>query len=388
MLNLERRWSMARSIDEMMDFFLEEKGETILINGIEQIGLISDSTDKINYYDDKMIRTATEIKTGNLIQYQNTSYMIISQIDQNKHSYCGKMRRCNYQLAFNWSGNVKWFDVIVEAKVFSVDTGNYMSLPEGNIYVYLRENEDTRDVSLDQRFYYAQQPFKVVGKDHSSTGIVKLFCKIDAKNEFDDVENNIVDRWKYETTHTYTITVDNGNSANVLINDIIQLNCTVTDNGQNVENPAITYISSDPSIVSVDNSGKAMGINGGQATITARLTYNPTVVDTITITTFEEEVHNYSITIEGESAITISQSKSYVARFYDNGVEVFDQSGTWSISNQDGTTNTYAAITATTGNSVTVKADRFSNKYIILTCTLVSDTNIKVEKTIQIKGLW
>ncbi|WP_458415349.1 Ig-like domain-containing protein [Schinkia sp. CFF1] len=229
---------------------------------------------------------------------------------------------------------------------------------------------------------------KVVGKDHSSKGIVKLFCKIDAKNSYDDIENNIADRWKYETTHTYTITIDNGNSANVLINDVINLNCTVTDNGQNVENPAITYISSDPSIVSVDNSGKVMGINGGQATITARLTYNSTVVDTISITTVEEVVHNYSVTIEGDSTITVSSSKSFVARFYDNGTEVFDQSGTWSIRNQDGTTNTYATITALTGNSVTVKAERFSNKYIILSCTLVGDPNIKVEKTIQIKGIF
>lgn len=379
---------MARSIDDMMDFFLEEKGETILINGIEQIGLVSDSVDKINYYDDKLIRTAIEIKTGNLINYQDSIYMIISQIDQNKHSYCGKMRRCNYEVAFNWIGNVKWFKAIVEAKVFSVDTGNYMTLPEGNIYVYVQENVDTRDISLDKRFYYAGQPFKVIGKDHSSKGIVKLFCKVDAKNEFDDVENNIADRWKYEIIHTYMLTIDNGNTANVLINDVIQLNCTVTDNGQTFENPAITYISSDPSIIAIDNLGKVMGINGGQATITARLTYNPTVVDAITITTVEEEVHNYSITLEGESSMTVGQSKSYVARFYDNGIEVFDQSGTWSITNQDGTTNTYAAITATTGNSVTVKADRFSNKYIILICKLGSDTNIKVEKTIQIKSLW
>lgn len=379
---------MARNIDEMIDFFLDEKGESIMINGIEQIGLISDSVDKIDYYDDKMIRTATDIKTGNLINYQDTNYLIVSQIDENKNSYCGKMRRCNYQLAFNFNGNVKWFDAIVEGGGFSVDTDQYMSLPEGLIYVYLQENADSRDIALDRRFYCARQPFKVVGIDHSSKGIVKLFCERDIRNDSDDVENNIADRWKYETTHTYTVTIDNGNSAFVLINDVLQLNCTATDNGQNVENPAITYISSNPAIVSVDNSGKVMGINGGQATITARLTYNETVVDTIAITTVEEVVHNYSLTIEGETSITINQSKSYVARFYDNGIEVFDQTGTWSMRSQDGTTNTYAAITATTGNSVTVKADRFSNKYIILTCTLVSDPTIKAEKTIQIKGLW
>ena len=46
---------------------------------------------------------------------------------------------CNYRIAFNWNGNLKWFDCIVEGKSFSVDTGTYMSLPDGSIHVYLQD---------------------------------------------------------------------------------------------------------------------------------------------------------------------------------------------------------------------------------------------------------
>ena len=286
---------------------------------------------------------------------------------------------------------MKWFDSIVEGKNFSVDTGTYISLPDGSIHVYMQENSDTRDIALNQRFYNTHQPFIVQGIDHSMNGIIKLYAKLDSITPTDDVANNIADRWKYETTHTYTLTIDNGTSANVLLNDMLQLNCTVTDNGTTVMNPAITYISSDTQFVSVDNTGKVMGINPGQATITAKLTYNESIMDTIDTTTVETQTHSYSITILGETTITTGMSKSYIAKFYDNGTEVFDQSGVWSIRNQDHSTPVMASITASTGNSATVKAgsdSTYVNKYVVLTCTLTNDPNVVVEFTIQIKALW
>lgn len=381
---------MERSVDEMIDFFLSEKGEAIQLNGIDEVALIQDATDKINLYDEKIVRTKVELKTGDYIDSQGSRYLIMSQIDKNPNSYRGRMRPCNYKLAFNWNGNIKWFDAIVEGKSFSIDTGTYMSLPDGTIFVYLQENADTRDISLGQRFYTTHQPFAVQGIDHSMNGMIKISAKLDAITTYDDVANNIADRWKYETTHTYTLTIDNGTSANVLLNDVMQLNCTVTDNGAIVANPNITYISCDPNVVSVDNTGKVMGINPGQSTITAKLTYHDEISDSIDLTTVEQVTHQYSITITGNATLKLGQSTSYVAKFYDNGVEVFDKSGVWSVRNQDGTTPVMATITASTGNSVTIKAGSTStyvNKYIVLTCTLADDSTIKVEKTIQIKSL-
>ena len=208
---------------------------------------------------------------------------------------------------------------------------------------------------------------------------------------YDDVENNFVDRWRFETVHTYTLTINNGDTANVLINDIIPLNVTVTDNGTPVANPAITFTSSDSNYVSVDNNGKVMGISPGQAIITAKLTYHNAVTDSITITTVETLTHNYSITIIGSAIIKLGMNQSYVAHIYDNGVEVFDKSVVWSIRNQDGTTGTaYATITASTGNSATIKAtsnSSYINKYVILKATLSDDVSVFKEFTIQIKGL-
>ncbi|NHN29632.1 Ig-like domain-containing protein [Paenibacillus agricola] len=383
---------MTRSIEPMMDFFLREKGELIHINGVQQTALIRDAVDKISAADEKIIRAATPIQTGDFIDYRNARYLITSEIDHNGQSYRSRIRKCNYTIAVNWNGNVKWFDAIVEGKSFSVDAGIMISMPEGTIHVYLQDNADTRAITLSQRFYNTHQPFKVEGIDRTVNGIIKLSCSLGSiSTPYDDVENNMADRWKYEISHTYALTIDNGSSANVMIHDILQLNCTVTDDGDPISNPSITFSSSDPNMVSIDNQGKVMGIEVGEATITAKLTYHPNVQGAIEIKTVETMTHTYTISLTGNPTIKIGQSTSYTSHIYDNGTEVFDQSVQWSLRNQDNSTPIMGSITASTGNSATMKGGSSSgyiNKYIVLTAVLTSDPTITLEKTIQLKSLF
>ena len=382
-----------QDIDGMIDFFLYEKGESIKVNETEQVALMIDVVDKLTYYDDKLIRCKCQIKTGDIIEYNNLEYIIISQIDKEENSYRARMRKSSYRIAFNWSGNIKWFDCIEESKVFDITTGTYISVASGNIYVTVQSNSDTRTIAIDQRFYVTNQPFKVTGIDKSQEGLIKLNCALDLiSTQYDDVENNIVDRWRYETGHTYTLTLSNGDAVNVLLNDIIQLNLSATDNGIAVTNPIVTFTSSDSNTISVDNSGKVMGIALGQAIITAKLTYHDAILDSITITTIETFSHSYTISITGSATVKLGQSQSYVAHIYDNGTEVFDKSVVWSVRNQDGTTTAaYATITTSTGNSVTIKGNSSStyvNKYIVLKATLSDDETVFKEFIVQLKSLF
>ncbi|MBZ4647425.1 MAG: Ig domain protein group 2 domain protein [Clostridia bacterium] len=73
-----------------------------------------------------------------------------------------------------------------------------------------------------------------------------------------------------------------------------------------------------------------------------------------------------------------------------HGNEIFDKSVAWSIRNQDGTSTPYASITASTGNSATVKAassSAYLNKYVVLKATLSDDSTVFKEFNIQIKSL-
>ncbi|MFT9367224.1 Ig-like domain-containing protein [Paenibacillus polymyxa] len=383
---------MTRSLEPMLDFFLREKGELVHINGMRQLALIQDAANTIQMTDEKIIRAATPLHTGDIVDYRDERYLITSQVDQNEKSYRGRMRKCNQRLALNWSGQVKWFDAVVEARTFSTETGKVISMPEGNILVTVQDNIGTRGITLSQRFYMTHQPFKVTGIDRTMNGIIQLSCTLDSINTaYDDVENNIADRWKYEMAHTYALHIHQGTIAHVRLNETISLNVTATDNGDELANPAITYTSSDPSVISVDQDGQVMGIVLGQASITAKLTYHPTVLSTIEIRVVETGTHIYSIAITGNPILKTGQSASYVSHIYDHGVEVFGQSVEWSLRNQDDSTPIIGSVTASTGNSVTVKAGSSSganNKALVLTATLVSDPSITIEKTISLKNLF
>ncbi|MCF2717464.1 Ig-like domain-containing protein [Paenibacillus sp. UKAQ_18] len=383
---------MTRSLEPMIDFFLREKGELVHINGVRQLGLIRDATNNIQNTDEKVIHAATPLHTGDIVDYRYERYLITSQVDRNEQSCRGRMKKCNQRLALNWNGQVKWFDAVVEARTFSTETGKVISMPEGNILVSLQDNADTKGITLSQRFYMTHQPFKIVGMDRTMNGIIQLSCTLDSINTaYDDVENNIADRWKYEIAHTYALHIHQGTIAHVPLNETIQLNVTATDNGNEIANPAITYISSDPNVISVDQQGRVMGIALGQVSITVKLTYHPTILSTIEMRVVETGTHIYSIAITGIPILKTGQSSSYVSHIYDHGTEVFDQSVEWSLRNQDGSTPIMGSITASTGNSVTVKAGSSSgadNKALVLTATLVSDPSITTEKNISLKNLF
>ncbi|TQR98200.1 Ig-like domain-containing protein [Paenibacillus ottowii] len=384
---------MTRSLGPMLDFFLREKGELVHINGMRQLAPIQDATNTIQMTDEKIIRAATPLNTGDIVDYRDERYLITSQVDQNEKSCRGKMRKCNQRLALNWNGQVKWFDAVVEARTFSTETGKVISMPEGNILITVQDNTDTRGITLSQRFYMTHQPFKVTGIDRTMNGIIQLSCTLDSINTaYDDVEHNIADRWKYEIAHTYALHIHQGTMAHVPLNETIPLNVSATDNGNEIAHPPITYTSSDPSVISVDQQGQVMGIALGQASITAKLTYHPAVQSTIEKRVVETGTHIYSIAITGNPILKTGQSTSYVSHIYDHGTEVFDQSVEWSLRNQDDSTPpTKGSMTASTGNSVTVKAGSSSganNKALVLTATLVSDPSITIEKTISLKNLF
>lgn len=384
---------MERTIDEMIDFFLFEKGEDVLVNSIGSKAVIIDATDRINIDADKIIHTKAEIKTGDIVEYNTRKYIITSQIDKDPNSYCGRMKQCNYRIAFNSTGNVKWFDALIETKVMDIDTNQYMSLATGTIKVSLQNNADSRDISINSRFINTGRAWQVKGIDKASLGLIILTCELVATESSDDLDSGIANRWQYETTHTYVLSIDNGASMNVPLNDTSQLIISATDNGTSMNPlPALTYMSSDSSVVAVDNTGKLMGINVGTAVVTCEMTYENNVRDTINITVVEVINHTYTITITGSTTIKIGQSQSYVAHFYDNGTEVFDKSAVWSIRNQDGTTSpAYATITTSTGNGATIKANSSSsyvNKYVVLKATLSDDDTVFKEFSVQLKSLF
>lgn len=376
---------------------LQEVGKDLTLNGATAIrAILSSIPVNADNHDDKYISTLHPIKQGDLIDYLSSKWLIVSQVNGKRiTNYKGIMRKSNYPIKFNFAGNVKSFPAIISTKMLDIQTGTYISMPVGKIIVQLQNNADTRDIVIGQRFLIMGSAWKVSGIDKSVEGTIVLNCDLDQFSDKDDKVNEIADRWQYEITHTYVLTIVNGETASMNMSDIYTVTANVTDNGTTMTNPDITFLSSDSNIASVDNLGKVMGISLGTATITARMTNNTTISDTIAITVSEAPVqHVYTIAITtSPTTLKIGQTGNFVCTVYDNGVTVTDQPATWSIQspNPDGTTTAYVSITSQTGNSAAVKAannSAYVNKYVVVECTLNSDTSIKTTKQVQIKSLF
>lgn len=378
---------MQNTVDNKIDFFLFEKGEDIKINGVLQRAMLLDAVDKINEDADKIIHCKAIIKTGDVIEYIEQKYLITSQIDINTNSYSAKIKQCNYKIAFNFNGNIKWFDALIETKVMDINTNQFMAFPVGKIRVSLQDNSDSRDVSLGNRFINTGRAFETIGIDKSNKGIIILTCNLVFTTSEDDLINEIESRYKYEIIHTYVLNIINGSFMDIQLNNTAQMNIDVTDNKIAMTTlPELTYLSSDSNIVVVDNNGKIMGINPGTATITCQMTYKNSVKATIIITVGEILNHVNIIAITGSNSIKMGLSQSYVAHIYDNGNEVFDKSAIWSLRNQDGTGTLYATLTSSTGNGATIKGIMMY-KNVILKAVLSDDSAVFKEFVIQVKGI-
>lgn len=386
---------MQKSLNTNMDFLLYEKGENFLLNGIAQRGLFVEATEKILQYDDIILTSKISLETGSLVNYQKSIWLIISQVDLSDDAdskiFRARIRKANYNAKFNFLGNVKSFDAIISTQILDIENGKFMSMSVGKILVSLSDTLDSRDIIIDQRFLIMGQAWKVVGIDKSSVGLIILNCDMVVFNTNDDKVNEIADRWTYEVTHKYTLSIV-GETASVNVNGVLTVTANVLDNSVAMVNPSITYLSSDSNIVSVDNTGKVMAISLGIATITAQLTNNPSIKDTIVITVLEVPTsHNYSITIIGSSTVKLGQTQVYTATFYDNGVPVTDQSGTWLLTKTDGSVpaTTYGSITTQTGVSASVKGASTNYTYgnFLLVCTLMGNSSIKASKQIKLESL-
>ncbi|MDD2192636.1 MAG: Ig-like domain-containing protein [Bacteroidales bacterium] len=379
------------------NYMLAQVGKDLLLNGSTTIrALLSSTPVNADNHDDKYISTLSPIKQGDLVDYINSKWLVVSQVNgQRISNYKGIMRKSNYSIKFNFTGNIKSFPAIISTKTLDIETGTYISMPVGKIIVQLQNNTDSRDIILGQRFLIMGSAWEVSGIDKSVEGTIILNSDLDTILGADDAVNEIANRWTYETTHTYVLTIVNGETASINMSDIYTVTANVTDNGTTMTNPDITFLSSDSNIASVDNLGQVMGISLGNATITAKMTNNLTILDTIAITVQEAPVeHVYTIAITtGPATIKINQTGNFVCTVYDNGVEVTDQPATWSIHypNPDGTSTAYASVTSQTGNSAAVKAannSAYVNKYFLVECTLNSDTSINTTKQVQVKSLF
>ena len=353
---------------------LKNYGYDVIVNGQDEVKVIlKEYKEGISPTDYKyMLFQNGLIKQGDIITIFDDNWIVLHEDISINDVYTKVIiRRLKFNINFNFEGDIKAIPSAIDEGTYRISTNEYITLQDGRIVLNMQENETSKRISLNQRFLIMDNAWKVVQKTNAEHGIYKIYADIDIFDDNDDRENEIADRWQYETKDNFTIAINNVVDSALPLDSTLQLDVTVTNNGEVVTVP-LTYTSSNTSVLTVDNSGLVTCVGVGTANIRVAVTKDVTVFDTITLSVEEVIEDNFTIEIIGDGTIPIDTSKDYVANILNNGVLIDNKSVVWSVS------NTRLKLSNVTGTTCTVYADMgdFSYGSYTLKATLSDDANI------------
>lgn len=161
----------------------------------------------------------------------------------------------------------------------------------------------------------------------------------------------------------------NGAKATIEIDEELQLTAKVLPDDAE---QGVNWSSKEPSIITIDETGKAVGISAGKTTITATSKANPKVSKSVTITVNPAKVEVIDVIIEGiKTEIEVDEEVQLTAKVSPQNAE---QGVTWSSKNPD-----VISVDAT-GKIVGVAPGT-------TTITATSKENNRVSKSVNIKVL-
>lgn len=373
------------SNDEDFNYLLEIAGKDILINNTPAKAVITNRNLSVTIdYDDRNISTLESIKRGDVIDYNDNKYFVITETVAPRYSkYKSIMRNTNYSIKFVIDGILHENISIIETKTLDVDNGQVISMPTGKIMVTLQENEITNNIQIDQRFIKMGSPWKIVGIDKSKKGLIRLTCDIDVFLPGDDVENEIANA---DQLIIYVVDITN-NDGTINLGDTLQLNVVVTANGEVVAE-TILFESSNETVATVSTNGLVTTLSEGNVTITARLEKDTNVFDVIQLTIAEAIGDNFSIVIDGSAEIKYDQTQTYTVTVYNNAQQV-NETVTFALYADDqSSSTTLASITSQDGYSCVIKNNQANSGYVQLKAILDIDNTVIELKRIQMKPLF
>ena len=374
-------------------YLLSMAGDDIKVNDNSEIkkGIMSNINSSINFRFDnvKQMITNASIKRGDIItvfwkNYNTEKWLALSDNLKNRYTKV-IIQRCNYDIKFNFKGTIKEFPCIVNSKVFDVETNRYLSIPAGKIVVTMQSNADSENIKINDRFIKMKNAWKVTGIDRTKNGLLVLFCDLDGIIPSDDLVNEIANAGDY----IYSLEITNGETSSIQEGSTLQLNVVVKLNDNVVTDKTISFSCDNTSIATVDDTGLITALQAGECIVTASLTDNPQVYDTITIVVTALPEHNYAVTISGSTSIVKTKTATYTATFTDNGTPITEESFFYITADDGVSETTLAAIESQDpiANTCVVKAGSTLG-YVKLWCKNIEGTIVSEPFRIQIKNIF
>jgi len=363
--------------------------EEVLLNNDEvkvPVQIVSDA--KIPTVKTILMEPGYTIRAGQMVKRSNGETWLCLSDDPNDVYVSGKIERCNFDLKWiNKEGQLQTFPSILYFNArsnFGTEEDKVMNLPAGRRQIVVSKNNQTHSIQRDTRFIIGNEAFKVIDTDYmSDDGLVNLSLQSDQINvTTDNIELGIAD---YNKLTKYTLQIINDNPLSISQHQSAKVNVKVTKNDNPVPQPEVVYESTTPEIVQVDSNGNLAILQSGDAEIKVSA-YGLT--QTLEIYVAPTSHYDYVATIDGANEIYSNRQSEYVATFWNNGLQLSDES-MFSLTSEDGSPTLLAAITSQDSikNTCIVKAN--SNRKLGTVILHVKNANGLSfgQKTIKVKSL-
>ena len=291
----------------------------------------------------------TPIGIGTVFVLKDTSYVVTSRDnDESDIFYTSIAVKCD--TTFNVYSNTEHRYVTIPYAViadeYTLTNNDVISIASGSVTVYTGDNSYARDMSIGETYYNFGGYYKV-GNVFYNNGLAYVYMTREAKP--------IEDR--------YTLSYNGVTSLDMKDTTTYQLSYTAIKNDVVVNNPALTYVSSDNTIATVDSNGLMTLLKEGNVTITAKWTdgNNTTCETTIAITNSgvvpEPTPSIGTVTISGRTTLKLGVPRTYKAIYTDaDGNDVSSNyTSVWTIT--DATFDTSKLTQTVNGNQITLSFD-------------------------------
>lgn len=204
---------------------------------------------------------STPIDIGTIFILNGSNFIVTSKDGIESNIYFTSLAvKCD--TTFVVQSENKYIDVpmSVVSDKWTVAHGSVFSMVNGAVAMFTQDNSVARDIAVDNK-YYAFGGYYKVGNTFFNNGLAYFY-----------LERQTMPQDNYKTVYIGATTLDMNDSTTY------QLTYVVTNNGNVVDNPSITYSSSDETVATVSDTGLMTLLKEGTVEITAN-----SCVTTITI---------------------------------------------------------------------------------------------------------
>lgn len=182
---------------------LDYEGKDLLINGKEIRGIVrNDQNPMSETKEDRslIVDLDVSIDRGNYVEHKNSTYMIVTKVDEESFYQKCKIRECNQTL--NCKGQLSPIPCVVDNTVHGTgvkDNGHFIEY-DSRLKILVQKNKETDRYYVGMRFIFNNKfSYEITKLDNiTSNEIYMMELILSPLSPLDDLENNIAHNEKLE----------------------------------------------------------------------------------------------------------------------------------------------------------------------------------------------